>query len=354
MYSLSVLARPYLQAKPELLTQDRFIFNFVTRDGEYYSPCIIATYDEPLAWLAVGREVRNTVVFLLHTMSCSKPAMALYWLITDALGVMNFLWQVFCQGNCNKTKWLCFATNNFQPNVEMAKVCHAELFVSKEVECVLSWISESFLQLSGFKWWALWRLLCEKYHSWLDWHMNDRFLWWERKVLHCKRCLTNSDRPSFQQPALESFAFVKDNGKWAAFLLLHAESWVSGHSRGLSVKNLLWFFIKPVRTDTSLSWPDSSGFWVHWSIHSGRLVQHQPDVQDSGGLLCELHLSRSGWLCLSLSHLVWLAHAVRQATSVTAMVNNLSQTRLSTVEHGLQRWTTSTCPTNFHASLGAV
>lgn len=80
------------------------------------------------------------------------------------------------------------------------------------------------------------RALCEKYHGWPDWHMNDRFLWWERKVLHCRWCLTNSDRPSFQQLSLESFAFVKDNGKWAAFLLLHAESWVSGHSRGLSVK----------------------------------------------------------------------------------------------------------------------
>lgn len=66
--------------------------------------------------------------------------------------------------------------------------------------------------------------------------MNDRFLWWERRVLHCRWCLTNSDRPSFQQLSLESFAFVKDSGKWAAFLLLHAESWVSGHSRGLSVK----------------------------------------------------------------------------------------------------------------------
>lgn len=98
-------------------------------------------------------------------------------------------------------------------------------------------LSESFLQLSGFKWWALWRTLCEKYHSWPDWHMSDRFLWCERRVLHCRWCLTNSDRPSFQQLSLESFAFVKDNGKWAAVLFLHAESWATGHSRGLSIKH---------------------------------------------------------------------------------------------------------------------
>lgn len=50
-----------------------------------------------LDWQDHGQEVRNTVVFLLPTMSCSKPVMALDQLITDALGMTDLLWQAFAK-----------------------------------------------------------------------------------------------------------------------------------------------------------------------------------------------------------------------------------------------------------------